>query len=87
MSSHNNVIPYFHGNISNIWSLFLTERTRFFNSMKAVRFCTLAFTLFVLSAIPQSGSAQIYLEDFDDDFCDAGNLADGFDPGNGAWTV
>lgn len=89
MISRPNVNPYFHEINSNIWRSNAPKYERFFNFMRTVRFLSAAFSVLFSLGVSTSGDAQIYEEFFGFQFdCSGqGNSADGFDPGNGIWTV
>ena len=90
MISRTDVNPYFHGINSNLWRLIFTQSERFFNSMRTVWFLTIAFLVLFTFGAATTGHAQIYQENFGDDpfGCGGqGTLANGFDPGEGAWNV
>jgi gliding motility-associated-like protein len=89
MSSHQNVNLYFHGINFNIWSLFFSKRICLFNSMKIVSFLLTIIATLSFSLISVDGTGQIYEETFGvaNDCLGQGTLANGFNPGEGAWSV
>src|SRR6056297_1429282 len=88
MISLTNVNPYFHGIISNTWGSIFTQSERFFYSMRTVWFLSIAFLLLFTLVGSNTGNAQIYEENFGDADCTSqGDLANGFDPGEGIWNV
>jgi gliding motility-associated-like protein len=89
MISRPNVNPYFHEINLNIWRSNAPKYERFFNFMRTVRFLSAAFLVLLSLGVSTSGNSQIYDEFFGFEFdCSSqGNPADGFNPGNGPWSV